>query len=182
MSTYPEKLAALKTRSRIINEKKTDLDLEEDKLANEYAILEEERWSATSGVSDDNLEKFRTAIKKIVTTINREDCIDGLIELVDEPCEEYKMGWLPVDIIIMCEYSFSTDSEGLTYNVKIKTQNETLRGILRSMLTQYISMRRDTPALAKSRTWWGKNTYSRCDEKENLCRVMLFSDSEVKPE
>ena len=172
MSTYQEKLAALESRSRIINEKKNLLYLEEGKLSDEYAKLEEERWVATSGINDYLIEEFRTAVRNIAITFNSEGCTSGFIELINEPADMSieDRSELPADIIVTCEYNntrWSSMKNCLHYHVIIKTQNETLKGILRSMLIHYergyAGLRRDTPADAASRNCWGKNYRSYWD-------------------
>jgi len=172
MSTYQEKLDALVIRSRIINEKKNLLDLEEGKLSDEYAKLEEERWVATSGINDDLIEEFRTAVRNIAITFKSEGCTSGFIELINEPADMSieDRSELPADIIVTCEYNntrWSSMKNVLHYHVIIKTQNETLKGILRSMLIHYergyADWRRDTPADAASRNCWGKNYGSYWD-------------------
>jgi hypothetical protein len=151
MSSYEEKLLALDTRRKALLAKELEIAAERERLAIEQQQLDAQKLIDMHGLTDRQIAHFRTAVTCIVKTI----CADGVphagLTVVDE--EPNDPDDKPYSIHMACCYS-TYDIPGMTFDVIIKTQNQAIVALLRSMIKQISPYEDDESKRMSWRVYW----------------------------
>lgn len=145
MSTLEEKIAALEAKHAALTEKERELMREREALHDELDNLKAQQLAENGGLPEDEVNSLKMALTIIGKAISSEDVVFGGLELVDEEPEKTDAGYqkdIQHRYSIHMECGFVEDCAiGLRYNVKIKTMDEAVRNIVRSMITsnEYIT-------------------------------------------
>lgn len=174
MSTYDEKIAAIEKGLAQIRRREAELMYEQEKLQNQLEALKVQRLAENGGLPEDEVNSLKMALTIIGKALSDEDVVFGCLEMVDEEPEKTDGGYHGDNthrFSIHMDCGFVEDCAiGLRYNVKIKTKDEAVRSIVRSMIdsTEYVDdEEKDEPRNRWSINWDYhdriilKNPYSR---------------------
>ena len=174
MASFDEQIAAVEAKQKELAKRESELAAERNRLWDELENLKALQLAANGGLPEQEVNSLKMALTIVGKAISSEDVIFGELRLVDEEPEETSGGYHEKEkhrFSIHMECGFVEDCAiGLEYNVKIKTKDEAVRKIVRSMIssTEYINKEyRDEP-----RNRWGidwdyhdkiilKNPYTR---------------------
>jgi hypothetical protein len=174
MASYEEQIAAIEAKQEELTKQEAELAKERNRLWDELSDLKARQVAANGGLLDVEVNSLKMALTIVGKAISSEDVVFGQLRLVDEEPEVTDCGYQgkkkhKFSIHMKC--GFVEDCAiGLRYEVEIKTKDEAVRAIVRTMIssTEYISEEyRDEP-----RTCWGidwdyhdkiilKNPYSK---------------------
>ena len=133
MSSYEDKLLALDTRRTALIAKELEIAAERERLSVEQQQLDAQKLADSCGLTDKDLDGFRTAVKCVVKTITADYVTHASLTIVDEPATGVDHN--PYSIHMTCCYT-TYDIPGMTFDVTIKTQNQAIAALLRSMIKQ----------------------------------------------
>ena len=157
MSSYDEKIAAVEAKQLELQKREAELAAERNRLWDELEDLKAQQLAANGGLPEQEVNSLKMALTIVGKAISSENVIFGELRLVDEEPEETSGGYHEKEkhrFSFHIECGFVEDCAiGLQYNVKIKTKDEAVRAIVRSMIssTEYITEEyRDIP-----RNRWG---------------------------
>ena len=145
MSTLEEKIAAVEAKQVELAAKEREILREQQTLHDELESLKAAQLAANGGLPEDEANSLKMALTIVGKAISDERVVFGGLELVDEEPEQTNAGYqgkVQHRFSIHMECEFVEDCAiGLRYNVKIKTKDEAVRNIVRSMITssEYIT-------------------------------------------
>lgn len=152
MSSYEEKLLALTNRRKALLAQELEIAAERERLSVEQQQLDAQKLADSCGLTDKDLDGFRTAVTCIVKTITADGVPHAGLTVVDE--EPNDPDNKPYSIDISCEYS-TYDIPGMTFDVIITTQNQAIVALLRSMIKQISPHEEDDESKRTSwRVYW----------------------------
>lgn len=154
MSSYDEKVAAIEKKKQELDEKETQINKERKELDDELERIAVERTVENCGLSEEDMLILKRYLTIVGHAITGDDVIIGCVKLLDEEPEPYKNTHLSTkfySIQMSCSPASDSVVLGMAYTVEIKTTNEYVKSIVRSMIssTEYIpeeckNMRKDT--------------------------------------
>lgn len=157
MSTYDEKIAVIEEGLNQIRRKEAELLEQQAKLQDELENIKAQRLAENGGLPTEEVASLKMAVTIVGKALSDESVVFGSLELVDEEPEKTAGGYhgdKEHRFSIHMDCGFVEDCAiGLRYTVKIKTKDEAVRAIVRSMIgsTEYIEEEeRDQP-----RNRWG---------------------------
>jgi hypothetical protein len=174
MASFEEQIAAVEAKQKELAKRENELTRERNELCDELENLKAQQLAANGGLPEQEVNSLKMALTIVGKAISDEHVVFGELRLVDEEPEETSGGYhggVKHTFSIHIECGFVEDcAVGLRYEVQIKTKEEAVRNIVRSMIssTEYINKEyRDEP-----RNRWGidwdyhdkiilKNPYSR---------------------
>jgi hypothetical protein len=139
MSSYDEQIAAVEAKQEELTKREAELAKERNRLWDELENLKSLQLAANGGLPEEEINSLKMALTIVGKAISNEDVVFGGLWLVDEEPEETDGGYqrkLKHKYSIHIECGFVEDcAVGLRYEVKIKTKEEAVRDIVRSMIT-----------------------------------------------
>ena len=154
MATHEEKLENLKNQEIELNKKEQQLYEERMRINYEIEKLDAEFLAENSGLTRNELIRLRRTLTIIGQAVSSDNVIFANIRIEDQEPEETNGGYLgnhtnKYSISMSC--SFVEDcATGLSYNVNIKTTNEAVKAVIRSMITSNECLDDET----KPRNYW----------------------------
>ena len=156
MATREEKLENLKKQEVELNKKEQQLYEERMRIDYEIEKLDAEFLAENSGLSRNELIRLRRTLTIIGGVVAADNVIFANIQIVDEEPDATSGGYLgdhtnKYSIRISC--SFIEDyAPGLSYNVTIKTTNDAVKAVIRSMISSNECL--DDEEEKKPRNYW----------------------------
>jgi hypothetical protein len=139
MSSFDEKIAAVEAKQKELTKKEAELAMERNLLWDELENLKAQQVAANGGLAEDEVNSLKMALTIVGKAISHDDVIFGELKIVDEEPEMTEGGYHGKQkhkFSIHMECGFVEDSAvGLRYNVLIKTKEEAVRAIVRSMIS-----------------------------------------------
>jgi hypothetical protein len=174
MSSFEEQIAAVEAKQEELRKQEAELAKERNRLWDELENLKSQQVAANGGLSATEVNSLKMALTIVGKAISDDHVVFGQLRLVDEEPEETDCGYQGKKkhkFSIHMECGFVEDCAiGLRYEVEIKTKDEAVRNIVRSMITstEYIT----EEYRSEPRTRWGidwdyhdkiilKNPYSK---------------------
>ncbi len=145
MSSYEEQIAAVEAKQEELTKREAELAKERNRLWDELDNLKSLQLAANGGLPEEEVNSLKMALTIVGKAISSEDVVFGGLCLVDEEPEETEGGYHKKQqhkFSIHIECGFVEDcAVGLRYEVKIKTKEDAVRDIVRSMITstEYIT-------------------------------------------
>jgi hypothetical protein len=145
MASFDEKIAAIEAKQNELAKREAELAAERNQLCDELENLRSLQLAANGGLPEEEVNSLKMALTVVGKAISSEDVVFGSLSLVDEAPEETDSGYQGKQkhkFSIHIECGFVEDcAVGLRYEVKIKTKEEAVRAIVRSMITstEYIT-------------------------------------------
>jgi hypothetical protein len=139
MASFEEQIAAIEAKQKELTAREVELANERNRLWDELSDLKARQVAANGGLLDDEVNSLKMALTIVGKAISSEEVVFGELRLVDEEPEETDCGYqgkVQHKFSIHMECGFVEDcAVGLRYEVKIKTKEEAVRAIVRSMIT-----------------------------------------------
>ena len=151
MSSYEEKLLSLTNRRKALLAQELEIAAERERLTVEQQELDAQKLADMHGLTDRQIADFRTAVTCIVKTITADGVPHAGLTVVDEEPNDPEDK--PFSIDMSCEYS-TYDIPGMTFDVTIKTQNQAIVALLRSMIKQISPYELDESKRMSWRVYW----------------------------
>ena len=145
MASFEEQIAAVEAKQNELSRREAELAAERNRLWDELEDLKAQQLAANGGLPEEEVNSLKMALTIVGKAISSEDVVFGGLCLVDEEPEETEGGYHMKHkhkFSIHIECGFVEDcAVGLRYEVKIKTKEEAVRKIVRSMITssEYIT-------------------------------------------
>jgi hypothetical protein len=145
MPSYEEQIAAVEAKQEELTKREAELAKERNRLWDELENLKSLQLAANGGLPEEEVNSLKMALTIVGKAISSEDVVFGGLWLLDEEPEETEGGYQKKQkhtFSIHIECGFVEDcAVGLRYEVKIKTKEEAVRAIVRSMITstEYIT-------------------------------------------
>ncbi len=174
MASFDEQIAAVEAKQKELAKREAELAAERNRLWDELENLKALQLAANGGLPEQEVNSLKMALTIVGKAISSDDVIFGELRLVDEEPEETSGGYHKKEkhrFSIHMECGFVEDCAiGLEYNVKIKTKDEAVRKIVRSMIASTEYSTEEYRGVERNR--WGidwdyhdkiilKNPYSR---------------------
>ncbi len=161
MASYEEKIAAIEKKKEELTERESQICRERKELEDELERIAMERTVENCGLDENDVLILKRYLTIVGTAIGSEDVIFGSVKLLDEDPEPYKNTHLTTkfySIEMTCSPASDSVVMGMSYTIKIKTRNEYVKNIVRSMFssTEYIS---DEYESARKDTWYANWDY-----------------------
>jgi len=159
MATREEKLESLKKQEIEVNKKQQELHEERLRIDYEIEKLNAEFLAENSGLSRNELIRLRRTLTIIGQAVTSDNVIFANIQIIDEEPDITSGGYLgdhtnKYSIRVSC--SFIEDyAPGLSYNISIKTTNDAVKTVIRSMITSNECL--DDEEEKKPRNYWNTN-------------------------
>ena len=154
MATREEKLENLKQQEVELNKKEQQLYEERMRIDHEKQKLDAEFLAENSGLTRNELIRLRRTLTIIGQAVSSDDVIFANIHIKDQEPDETNGGYSgnhtnKYSISMSC--SFVEDyAPGLSYNVTIKTTNDAVKAVVRSMISSNECLDDET----KPRNYW----------------------------
>lgn len=139
MASYDERIAAIEEKQNELRRKESELEEQRIELAKEKEMLEAQRLAENGGLDESTMASLKMALTVVGKAISSDDVVFGGFDILHEEPDETEGGYHgnhkhPFSISIDC--SFVEDCAiGLSYSVKLKTTNEAVKAVVRSMIT-----------------------------------------------
>ena len=145
MSSFEEQIAAVEAKQKELTKREAELATERNRLWDELENLKSLQLAANGGLPEEEVNSLKMALTIVGKALSSEHVVFGELRLVDEEPEVTSCGYhgeVKHKFSIHIECAFVEDCAiGLQYNVQIKTKEEAVRAIVRSMIssTEYIN-------------------------------------------
>lgn len=156
MSSYLEQIAIIEGKQEELREKERNLQKQRATLSDELANLKSLELAKNGGLPDAEVNSLKMALTIIGKAISDDHVISGSLQLIEGEPEETDGGYCGEKkhrFSISMECGFVEDcAVGLCYTVKITTNDEAVRAIVRSMIssTEYVKESEE-----ELRNYWG---------------------------
>jgi hypothetical protein len=140
MASFDEKIAVVEAKQKELMRQEAKLAEERTRLRDELEFLKVQQLAENGGLPEDDVNSLKMALTIVGKAISDENVIFGVFKLVDEEPEEKDEGYNgknkhPFSIHMECGFVEEDCTIGLSYTVLIKTKEEAVRAIVRSMIS-----------------------------------------------
>ena len=139
MPTYEEKRTALQILQKKVQKRERRIRKESERIWTRLRKLEEEQLIENSGLTPGEIKDFKEALEAVGSVLTGQHVILGGLSLEDGEPDVIRgdsIGKKKYSIDMSCEFVFDSGVSGLSCGVKIKTENEAIKKIVRNTFVQ----------------------------------------------